>query len=81
MPLVVYTKRGCPWCDGVRQLLTDKHVAYEEREVRDNPEFFAELVAKSQQELTPTLDLNGEILADTDAEAVAIWLKEKGLDK
>ena len=33
--------------------------------------YFDELVAKSGQTKTPTLDIDGEILADSDREAVA----------
>ena len=77
MNLVVYTKLGCPWCRAVVDFLNEKKVAFEEREVRGNKEWFNEMVAKSGQEKAPTVDLDGEILADTDVEAVERFLKEK----
>ena len=77
MSLIVYTKTGCPWCAEVRSFLKGKGVPFEEREVQENPEYFKELVRKSGQAKTPTLDLDGVILADTDAPAVEKFLKEK----
>jgi glutaredoxin 3 len=79
MAIIIYTKTGCPWCKGVLDLLNEKGVAYEEREVRSNPTFMKELTEKSGQTKTPTLDIDGEILADTDREAVDQLMKSKGL--
>lgn len=77
--LIVYTKTGCPWCRDALAFLREKKVAFEEREVRDNAAYFAELKQKSGQEKTPTLDLGGTILADTDAPAIETFLKSKGV--
>jgi len=79
MKLIVYTKTGYPWCRSVTDFLCEKKVAFEEREVRGNPVYFAEMVKKSGQEKAPTLDLDGEILADTDREAVEVFLKKNGV--
>ena len=76
--IIIYTKTGCPWCKGVLDLFQEKGmkegVDFEVREVIQNKAYFDELVAKSGQTKTPTLDRNGEILADTDREAVEKWL-------
>lgn len=77
--LIVYTKTGCPWCIGVTNFLKEKNVNFEERNVTESPELFAEMQAKSGQMKAPTLDLDGEILADTDKEAVENWLISKGI--
>jgi len=77
MSLIVYTKTGCPWCIDALKFLEDNNVNFEEREVRSNPEFMKELEEKSGQNKAPTLDLDGEILADTDAKAIEVFLKEK----
>jgi len=76
--LIVYTRVGCPWCRDVLALLREKNVPFEERD-KGNPEYLKELIQKSGQDQTPTLDLDGAILADTDAEAVEKFLKEKGI--
>ncbi len=79
MNIILYTKTGCPWCEGVLTLLRDKNVKYEEREVRSNKEYYDELVKKSGQDKTPTLDIDGFILADSDKDQVASYMKEKGV--
>ena len=79
MNIILYTKTGCPWCKDVLDLFQEKGVTYEEREVRTNKAYFDELVAKSGQTKTPTLDIDGHILADSDAEQVKVYLKEKGV--
>ena len=79
MNLIVYTKSGCPWCRDVVDFLNERKVVFEEREVRGSQTFFAEMVKKSGQSKAPTLDLNGEILTDTDRGAVEIFLKKRGI--
>ncbi|MBI4272332.1 glutathione S-transferase N-terminal domain-containing protein [Candidatus Uhrbacteria bacterium] len=79
MHIIFYTKSGCPWCDEVRTLLESKGVAFEERECRNSKENYNELVKKSGQTLTPTLDIDGEIIADTDVSAVAEYFQKKGI--
>jgi glutaredoxin len=76
MSIILYTKTGCPWCDDTRALLEGRKVKFEEREVLANPRFFAQLIAISGQTKTPTLDINGEIIADTDRQTVERWLDE-----
>ena len=75
--LIIYTKTGCPWCRDALAFLRDKKVEFEEREVLGDSSYFAELKTKSNQTKTPTLDLDGDILADTDAPAIEAWLKNK----
>ena len=77
--ILIYTKTGCPWCHDALNFLRENKVAFEEREVLGNKTFFDELVAKSGQTKTPTLDFDGEILADTDREAIAVFLKNHGV--
>lgn len=79
MNLIVYTKTGCPWCRDVLDFLNEQQVVFEEREVRGNKVYFDEMIQKSGQTKAPTLDLMGEILADTDRDAVAVFLKGKGM--
>ncbi len=79
MSIIIYTKTGCPWCMEALAFLKEKKIPYEEREVRGNEAFFKELVDKSGQTKTPTLDVGGEILADTDAAAIEVFLKKKGI--
>ena len=74
--MILYTKTGCPWCLEALRFLRSHDVAFEEREVLGNKAYFDEMVAKSGQTKAPTVDLNGEILADTDATAIEAFLKQ-----
>lgn len=77
--IIIYTKSGCPWCVDVLAFLDSKNIKYENREVRGNKEYYKELVDKSGQDKTPTLDIEGDILSDTDKEAVENWLTKKSI--
>lgn len=79
MKIILYTKTGCPWSEGVLQLFKEKNVVFEEREVRGNKEYYDELVKKSGQDKTPTLDIDGFILADSDKDQVSEYMKGKGV--
>lgn len=79
MKIILYTKTGCPWCEGILQLFKEKNVVFEEREVRGNKEYYDELVKKSGQDKTPTLDIDGFILADSDKDQVSEYMKGKGV--
>ena len=74
MKIIIYTKTGCPWCLDVLDLLKENKIVFEERNVLENKEFFNEMIQKSGQSLTPTLDIDGTILADSDQETVAKYL-------
>lgn len=73
--IIVYVKTGCPWCIGVTDLLKEKGVVFEERNVTQNKAFMDEMVQKSGQTKAPTLDIDGHVLADSDKEQVAAYLK------
>jgi len=79
MNIIVYTKTGCPWCRDVLALLREKKVQFEEREVLGNKTYFQELLAKSGQSKTPTLDIDKFILADSDKDQVYEYLSSKGV--
>lgn len=79
MKIIIYTKTGCPWCIDVLNLLNSKNINYEEREVLSNKTYFDELIQKSSQTKTPTLDIDGYIIADSDKEQVSKFFKEKGV--
>ena len=77
--IIMYTKIGCPWCDEVRELLQEKKIWFEEREVILNDKYFKELKDKSEQTRTPTFDIEGEIFVDLGREEAGEILKNKGL--
>lgn len=77
--IILYTKSGCPWCDEVRDFLNNKKISFEEREVLSNQEYFDELISKSKQTLTPTLDIDGEIFPDLGKEETEKILKNRNI--
>lgn len=77
--ITVFTKSGCPWCEGVLDYLNEAKVAYEEREVLGNPAYFEEMEKLSGQRKAPVVVMDGEVLADTDREAVEAFLRSKQL--
>lgn len=78
MKIILYTKKGCPWCTGVLDLFAENKIAYEEREVLTNKAYFDEMIAKSGQTKTPTLDIDGHIIPDSDRGQVTAYLKTIG---
>jgi glutaredoxin len=80
MNIIVYYKTGCPWAVEVMDFLDDHNIPFDERNISADPEFQQECVDKSGQAKSPTLDIDGEILADADTDAVAEYLESRGVN-
>lgn len=74
MTITVWTKVGCPWCEEVTDLLQSRKLPYEERIVTGNAAHWDEMVRLSRQSKAPVVDIDGHLLIDTDADAVAAYL-------
>lgn len=74
MNILVYTKTGCPWGKQVVDFLNAKNLPFEERNMTEHEEFKKEAIEKSGIFKCPTLDIDGHILADSDAKAVESYL-------
>lgn len=79
MNIIVYTKTGCPWATEVLEYLKEKSLSFEERDIIVHPEYRTEVEAKSGQNKSPTLDINGLIVPDAGVEEVAKALEKLGL--
>ena len=79
MNIILYTKTGCPWGKEVIELLQGHHIDFEERNMTEHEEYAQEAIAKSGICKCPTLDIDGEILTDSDVEQVETFLVAKGL--
>lgn len=79
MGVILYTKIGCPWSQEVKDFFHKNNIQFEEREVTENKSYYDELVIKSGMAKSPTLDINGEILADTDVDEVRRFFQSKRL--
>ena len=77
--IVAYLKPTCGWSNGVREVLQRHGLEYDDRDIINQPENYAEMVQLSGQPLSPCVVINGEVLADVGGEEVEAWLVEKGL--
>lgn len=74
----LYVKTGCPWCAEAIQVLEENGVRYDLRNVTTDRSAYTEMVKLSGQTKAPTLDWNGEILADFGAAELRPFLKLRG---
>jgi glutaredoxin 3 len=72
----LYVKTGCPWCEEAIDFLDQKKIAYEKIVVSNNPKLMQEMVDLSGQSKAPTLDWDGEILADFGVDELLPFLKK-----
>lgn len=79
MKVILYSKTGCPWAEAVKNLLEERDVPYEERDMTQNPDYAREAEEKSGETTSPTLDIDGRIIADADVEDVVKALDERGV--
>ena len=64
---------------GVRAILNKYDLAYEDRDIINDRNQYAEMVEKSGQSLSPCVEINGHLLADVSGEEVENWMLSQGL--
>ena len=80
MPLPkLYIKPGCPWCDEVIEYLDQKKIEVETIVVSRNKAAMQEMIDLSGQSKAPTMDWDGEVLADFGVDELIPFLKKQGL--
>ena len=72
--IVAYLKPVCGWSSGVREVFRKYNLQYEDKDIINNPDIYAEMVQKSGQPLSPCVVVNGEMLADVSGVEVEAWL-------
>ena len=77
--MTVYIKSFCPWCKEAIAWLDQHGYRYEVREVLQDPEAMARMREISGQSLTPTLEVDGKVLADFDTGQLSAFLDANGL--
>jgi len=77
--VTLYKKSGCPWAAAVMGFLDELSVPYEIKNVTTHPEYASEVERKSGKCISPTLDMDGDILADASVEDVAKVLEKSGI--
>jgi len=79
MKIKVYKKAGCPWAAAVIGFLNELTVPYKIINVTTYPGYAQEVERKSGKWISPTLDIDGTILADASVEDVAAALEKGGV--
>jgi glutaredoxin len=72
---VLYVKSGCPWCVDVQGYLRDHDIAVRTVVVSGDRAAMEEMVALSGQSKAPTLDWDGEVLADFGVDELVPFLE------
>lgn len=77
MKPILYVKTGCPYCKAAIDYLDGNKISYEKVDVRGSDKGMKKLQEISGQTKTPTLDWNGEVLADFGVEQMEDFLRGK----
>ena len=75
---ILYVKTGCPWCDEVIDYLDTNKIAYEKVVVSGDRAAMDCMINLSGQSKAPTMDWDGEVLADFGVDELIPFLKSKG---
>jgi monothiol glutaredoxin len=81
MKIKAYLKPQCGWSNGVRAILRKYGLAFEDIDIINNRENYAEMVQKSGQPLSPCVEIDGVMLADVSGEEVENYLLSNDLVK
>ena len=81
MKIKAYLKPTCGWSKGVRAIMTKYGLEYEDIDIINNPDNYAEMVRKSGQQLSPCVEVDGVMLADVSGEEVENYLLANELVK
>jgi monothiol glutaredoxin len=79
LSIIAYLKPTCGWSQGVRAILRKYELPFEDRDIKNDPNQRQEMIAKSGQELSPCVEINGRILADVSGDEVEAYLLDNGL--
>ena len=77
--VIAYLKPTCGWSQGVRAVLRKYDLAFEDRDIINDPLQRQEMIDKSGQMLSPCVQIDGEMLADVSGDEVETYLLSKGL--
>lgn len=74
MNIKAYLKPHCGWSNGVRAIMRKYSLDFEDCDIFNNPDVYAEMVSKSGQPLSPCVEIDGVMLADVSGEEVENYL-------
>jgi monothiol glutaredoxin len=64
---------------GVRAIMKKHGLEYEDRDIINNADQYAEMVEKSGQPLSPCVEIDGHMLADVSGDEVEAYMLKEGL--
>jgi monothiol glutaredoxin len=79
MTIKAYLKPSCGWSNGVRAIMRKHGLAFEDIDIINNRENYAEMVQKSGQPLSPCVEVDGVMLADVSGEEVENYMLSNDL--
>jgi monothiol glutaredoxin len=79
MTIKAYLKPHCGWSHGVRAILRKHNLPYEDIDIINHRDNYAEMVRKSGQPLSPCVEIDGVMLADVSGEEVENYLLSNDL--
>ncbi len=79
LKVIAYLKPTCGWSQGVRAVLRKYDLAFEDRDIINDPAQRQEMVEKSGQMFSPCVEINGHMLADVSGAEVESYLLANGL--
>ncbi len=68
--IILYTTPTWPYCDTVKEFLSQKGVQYQEFDVADNEEARREMLKKSGRMAVPTLVIDEEVVVGFDQDKI-----------
>lgn len=74
LTIKAYLKPQCGWSQGVRAIMKKYSLKYEDIDIINNPENYAEMVEKSGQPLSPCVEIDGIMLPDVSGEEVENYM-------
>ncbi len=74
MKIKAYLKPTCGWSNGVRAIFGKYQLAFEDIDIINHAENYAEMVRKSGQSLSPCVEIDGVMLADVSGEEVEKYM-------
>ena len=78
--VVAYLKPSCGWSRGVRAVLGKYGLEFQDKDIINYPENYAEMVRKSGQPLQPCVEIDGHMLADISGDELEAYLIENGYE-
>lgn len=81
MNIKAYLKPHCGWSNGVRAIMSKYGLKYDDIDIINNRDNYAEMVQKSGQPLSPCVEIDGVMLADVSGEEVENYMLSNDLVK